>query len=247
MCLITFAYQTHPNFPLIVVANRDEFYERPSKQAHYWPDAPTIFAGRDLQSNGTWLGVTKDGQFAAVTNYRDPSLPDIGEKSRGELVHQFLNGVDLSIFLKELHHSKAAYGGYNFIGYAKGQMIHYNNILDEGGFVEPGIHAVSNASLNTPWPKVTFAKSMLEQNLYHPEQLPTILLNKTIAPDSELPDTGVGLHLERILSAPFVQTSGYGTRSNATIWLDENEAITLTEQLFEEGVPTAKNTYKISP
>lgn len=237
MCLMAFAYKQHPQYPLIVISNRDEFYARPSQSAHCWEDEPSIYAGRDLQSKGTWLGVSKNGRFAAVTNFRDPSRPDIGEKSRGTLVHHFLTAESTAQFIEMLKKSKDQYGGYNFIGYDGETMMHYNNIYDEGGEIEPGVHSISNATLNTPWPKTIFAAEQLSKNLSNcsVHQLKTLLENRTIAKDSRLPSTGVGIHLERILSAPFVQMNGYGTRSSATVLFHHHESITFVERLYENG------------
>lgn len=238
MCLITFAYKQHPDYPLIVLSNRDEFYARPSQYAHFWSDEPRIFAGRDLQSFGTWLGVTKDGRFAAVTNYRDPTLPDIGEKSRGYLVRSYLTATAIDNFYNELIETRGQYGGYNFIGYDGESMFHYNNILNEGGPVMPGIHSISNASLNTPWPKVKFARLQLTNALHSNatiDDLKILLQHTEKAPDHELPSTGVGIYLERILSSPFVKTTGYGTKSSATVLFHQQKEITFIERLYDAG------------
>lgn len=241
MCLLTIAYNKYPNYPLIVVSNRDEFYDREAMPAHFWEDEPRIYAGRDVLGGGTWIGVSKNGRLAAITNYRDPSLPEIGERSRGEIVRNFLlEKGDSNTFFEQLKNTKDLYGGYNFIAYDGEQLLHYNNILDEGGEVSPGIHSVSNASLNTPWPKVTLASQKLEKALLLIEEkqfenLKTLLEDQTIAPDEALPNTGVGIYLERILSAQFVKMNGYGTRSSATILFDYEGMIHFSERTYENG------------
>ena len=241
MCLLTIAYNKHPKYPLIVVSNRDEFYDREAAPAHYWEDEPSIYAGRDLLGGGTWIGVSKSGHLAAITNYRDPSLPETGQRSRGEIVRNFLMEKEsITTFFEELKETRNLYGGYNFIGYDGERLIHYNNILDEGTTVLPGIHSISNASLNTPWPKVRLASEKLEEALHltSEEQLiafKTLLEDRTIAPDEALPNTGVGIHLERILSAQFVKMNGYGTRSSATILFDNEGIIHFSERTYENG------------
>ena len=251
MCLLTIAYNKHPKYPLIIVSNRDEFYDREAAPAHYWEDEPNIYAGRDLLGGGTWIGVSKNGRFAAITNYRDPALPEVGQRSRGEIVRNFLIEQGSSTtFFEELKKTKDLYGGYNFIGYDGERLIHYNNILDEGGPVLTGIHSVSNASLNTPWPKVTLASEKLEKALLlsSEEQLiafKTLLEDRTIAPDEALPNTGVGIHLERILSAQFVKMNGYGTRSSATILFDYAGIIHFNERTYENGQFIQEITDKI--
>lgn len=251
MCLLTIAYNKHPKYPLIIISNRDEFYDREAAPAHYWEDEPSIYAGRDLLGGGTWIGVSKSGRLAAITNYRDPSLLEIGQRSRGEIVRNFLIEKGSStIFFEELKKTKNLYGGYNFIGYDGERLLHYNNILDEGGPVLPGIHSVSNASLNTPWPKVTLASEKLEKVLLlsSEEQLiafKTLLEDRTIAPDEALPNTGVGIHLERILSAQFVKMNGYGTRSSATILFDYDGIIHFSERIYENGEFIQEITEKI--
>jgi uncharacterized protein with NRDE domain len=251
MCLLTIAYNIHPNYPLIIVSNRDEFYEREAAPAHYWEDEPNIYAGRDLLGGGTWIGVSKNGRFAAITNYRDPSLPEIGQRSRGDIVRNFLIEKGASTtFFEELMKTKGLYGGYNFIGYDGERLLHYNNILDEGGPVSPGIHSVSNASLNTPWPKVMLASEKLEKALQLSGEdqinaLKTLLEDRSIAPDEALPNTGVGIHLERILSAQFVEMNGYGTRSSATILIDYEGIIHFSERTYDNGKFIHEITEKI--
>ena len=240
MCLITFAYQSHPEFPLIIIANRDEFYERPTATVDFWDDAPNILAGKDLRMGGSWLGVSKSGRFAAITNYRDPSRPESGQLSRGGIVKAYLNSNQSSAaFIEELRGHKDLYGGLNVLLYDGEEFHHYNNVFDEHQIVSPGVHSVSNATLNTPWPKVTFAVKTLQTAIEHEalktNQLISLLTNTEIAPDEALPDTGVGIHLERALSAAFVKLPNYGTRCSTAITFHKNGAIQLLERTYEQG------------
>lgn len=250
MCLIAFSYDAHPHYPLIVVANRDEFYDRPTAAAHFWEDVPTILAGRDLRQNGSWIGVSKNGRFAAITNYRDPSRPETGQLSRGEIVQHFLISTQSADdFISTLRQKKDLYGGFNVLLYDGKQMQHYNNIFDERNTVEKGIHSLSNATLNTPWPKVTCAKDALaaanKQNQLAVNDIIALLANKEIARDEVLPDTGVGIHLERALSASFVKMPNYGTRCSTAIIYDTNGQIKFLERTYEEGKEPVDRYFEI--
>ncbi|MER2126086.1 NRDE family protein [Solibacillus sp.] len=250
MCLIAFAYQSHPTFPLIIIANRDEFYERPTAAAAFWEDAPMILAGRDLKMNGSWLGVSTSGRFAAITNYRDPSRPESGELSRGEIVQTFLSAKQgTSSFIDELREKRALYGGFNVLLYDGVALHHYNNVVDEHHIVPPGVHSVSNATLNTAWPKARFAKEVLQTAItaetVDTTDLISLLANEQIAPDETLPNTGVGIHLERALSAAFVNLPNYGTRCSTAITFQQNGTIQLLERTYEQGQLAFDTAYEI--
>ncbi len=241
VCLINFHYQNHPIYKLIVVANRDEEYNRPTKEAHFWEDEPMILAGRDLHQMGTWLGVTKTGKFAALTNYRDPSLP-VAPKSRGEIVTDFLTkDLNPEEFIQLLKENRADYGGYNVLIGNGDVLYHYNNVLDESNPILPGTYSLSNASLNTPWPKVTKGKNTLQQivtdknGLFKIEELFEMMTNHAFASDEELPNTGVGIELERLLSPMFIQIPQYGTRCSTVVLISHQNQITFVERTFDEG------------
>ncbi|MFP3917329.1 NRDE family protein [Lysinibacillus telephonicus] len=241
MCLINFHFQDHPLYKLIVVANRDESYARPTKRAGFWDDEPNILAGRDLLQMGTWLGVSRQGRFAAITNFRDPSLPE-RTKSRGEIVRMFLSeSRSNKEFIDELKNSRELYGGYNVLVGDGNQLMHYNNILDEINEIQPGTHSLSNYSLNTSWPKVVKGKQRLYEYLQsNPgriecEELFKIVDDITVANDEDLPDTGVGIELERLLSPIFIKMPNYGTRCSTVVLINKNNEITFVEKTFQEG------------
>ena len=249
MCLVNFQFRTHPTYPLIVVANRDEFYERPTEPAHFWEDYPDILAGRDLLQMGTWLGVSKAGRFAALTNFRDPQLKP-GDLSRGDIVRDFLIGQQNPLdFIEELKKNKDSYGGYNVVIGDSHQLFHYNNILDEMNEVSPGTHSLSNHTLNTPWPKVEKGKQRLAEYLLldniEVEPLFKLLKDEEVAQDSELPDTGVGIELERSLSPLFIKMPNYGTRSSTVLLMDENQNITFAERTYYKGKMHSENFFEI--
>ena len=249
MCLVNFQFRTHPTYPLIVVANRDEFYERPTESAHFWEDHPTILAGRDLLQMGTWLGVSKAGRFAALTNFRDPQLKP-GYLSRGDIVRNFLIGHQgPKDFIEELKNNRDSYGGYNIVIGDRHQLFHYNNILDEMNEVSPGTHSLSNHTLNTPWPKVEKGKQRLAEHLLLDDievgTLFDLLTDESIAQDSELPDTGVGIELERSLSPLFIKMPNYGTRSSTVLLMDENQKITFAERTYYKGKMHSEKFFEI--
>lgn len=242
MCIVNFHFQNHSKYKLIVVANRDEFYERPTKPAHYWEDEPYILAGRDLQQMGTWLGISKEGRFAAITNYRDPSLPETGRYSRGEIIRNFLTkDIEPESFVKKLKKDRENYGGYNVILGDVNALYHYNNILDESKDFNAGTHSLSNHSLDTPWPKVLKAKTKLNEYVQTNQEnvnidtLFNLVADRSMAKDEELPHTGVGLQMERVLSPIFVKIPNYGTRSSTVVLVDKQNHVTFVERTFQEG------------
>ena len=241
MCLVNFHFQDHPIYSLIVAANRDEFYERPTATAKFWEDEPSILAGRDLLQMGTWLGVTKDGRFAALTNYRDPKRVT-GQFSRGDIVRDFLAKNDSPQgFVQHLQKSKAHYAGYNIIIGGAEQLLHYNNVLDEINEIPPGTHSLSNHTLNTPWPKVVQGKKQLSeyvqscQGTINVDSLFDILINEAIAEDELLPQTGVGLEMERSLSPLFIKLPTYGTRSSTVLLIDKSNRVSFVERTYLNG------------
>lgn len=229
MCLILFAYNVHPKYKLIVAANRDEFYERPTAKAHYWEDYPHILAGRDLRKLGTWMGVTKDGRFAALTNYRDPNEVTADKRSRGDLVADFLKGSALPAdFMNRASEHRSSYPGYNLLAGNTEELYYYSNVEDRIEQLKPGVYGVSNHVLNTEWPKVKKGKEGLSEIIDKPagnlaEDLFTLLRNADHVPDNLLPKTGVSLEWERILAPLFIKSDGYGTRSSTVLLISEDE------------------------
>ncbi|MCT1578558.1 NRDE family protein [Oceanobacillus kimchii] len=252
MCLITFAIQKHSLYPFILIANRDEFYDRPTAKATFWDDAPEILAGRDLKSKGTWLGITKKGKIAAITNYRNPSLPETGKYSRGKIPVDFLNNeIDSTHFLSDLEQDKSLYSGYNALFGNYQKLYTYNNIYNSSEQLDSGIHSLSNDKLNTPWPKVLKAKDLLQSYLeknqnISSESLFHILKNADKPSDQYLPDTGVGIHLERNLSSMFIDTGNYGTRTSTIILVDKKSNVTFIERTYHQGKAIGDINYHFS-
>lgn len=230
MCLIVLAYNVHPRFPLVLAANRDEFHERPTAPAHWWPAAPHIFAGRDLRAGGTWLGITRSGRFAALTNYRDLHRPAKQGPSRGQLVRDALDGT-LDLPKTDL------YEGFNLLHGTMHELRYHNNIVPVDVPLPPGIHGISNALLNTPWPKVERAKETMLHALDRPDveltdALFALLRDEVRATDERLPDTGLPLDMERAVSPVFIETPGYGTRCSTVVLVDAHGEVRFEERTW---------------
>ncbi|MCL4152866.1 UNVERIFIED_CONTAM: hypothetical protein GTU68_011223 [Idotea baltica] len=237
MCLILFAFQGHPKYPLVIAANRDEFYKRPTKRAGWWKDHPDILAGRDLKGGGSWMGVNKQGQFAALTNVREPAKFDPDAPSRGPLVIDFLiNNPDPSQYLKGISESDKEFNGYNLILGNKDHLFYSSNRSVEAKAILPGVYGLSNDQLDTPWPKVERGKKGLQAFLSNDDlvssadSLFNILKNSNLALDEELPYTGVSLEWERRLSPMFIESPEYGTMVSTVLLIDESGEIYFEER-----------------
>jgi uncharacterized protein with NRDE domain len=219
VCLIAVAWQAHPEHRLIVAANRDEWRDRPAAPAHWWDDHPDLLAGRDLQAGGTWMGITKRGRFAAVTNFRDPSDRRPTARSRGSLVADFLVGRETpASYLRRLSGRAAEYNGFNLLAGDGRSLLYFGSREGEARAVAPGVHALSNHLLDEPWPKVAKARSALGAALGGDDgPLFAMLSDGTPARDAELPDTGVGIDWERRLSPVLITGDGYGTRASTVL------------------------------
>jgi len=235
MCLILFAWHSHPQHKLLVAANRDEFYARPTAAARFCGEAPHILAGRDLEQGGTWLGVTTSGRFAALTNVRNPQAP-LGKLSRGLLVSDFLRSdATPEQFLQQLQPALSNYSPFNVL-VGDSEHLYYGNSTGDACELQPGVYGLSNAALDTPWPKVAAGKqALLKLIAAEPdtEQLFELLADEDQADDTELPDTGVGIALERPLSARFIHLDSYGTRSSTVVTYSYDGKIHFLEKQFD--------------
>ncbi|HKY00999.1 MAG TPA: NRDE family protein [Burkholderiales bacterium] len=222
MCLILFAHQAHDDYPLIVAANRDEWHNRPTVPSEFWDTHPDLLAGRDLQAGGTWMGITRAGRFAALTNFRDVEAYDPAAPSRGLLVLDYLRDrVGAESYLNGLAQRAGAYRGFNILAGDMRDLYFYSNRQSAAVRVEPGVHGLSNALMDTPWPKVRRGMEAIQAQLDGTptaEALLDLLERTDQAPDEALPQTGVSLDWERRLSAAHILHSEYGTRS-ATVFL----------------------------
>jgi uncharacterized protein with NRDE domain len=221
MCLIAWRWQPDADVPLVVVANRDEFYARPTLAMHWWAGAD-ILAGRDLHAGGSWLGLGRSGRFAAITNFRTPESPRNELRSRGELVTEFLQAqCTPSQYLSALTSRSEDYNPFNLLVSDGHQLMGLESRSKRGFLIEPGVGAVSNADFNTPWPKLHRLTQDLAQTsdpgAVDPSVLFEMLQRREVAKDEQLPHTGIALERERALSAAFIQTPEYGTRASTVV------------------------------
>jgi len=248
MCLILIAHQAHPGYPLVVGANRDEFYARPTAPAGFWSDAPDVLAGRDLQASGTWLGITRGLRFAAVTNFRDMRSVRPRTRSRGELTSDFLRGDSpAERYLADVSRRADEYNGFNlFVADATG-LFYFSNRDGEVRRLAPGVYGLSNHLLDTPWPKVSELKPKFRAVIHEPlapEAIRAILADRSVAQDDALPDTGVGLERERLLSAAFVVSEAYGTRSTTALSVGADRTVRFDEWSFgPAGKPIGQSAF----
>ncbi|WP_374263106.1 NRDE family protein [Zoogloea sp.] len=257
MCLILVAWRAHPDYPLVVAANRDEFFARPAAPAAWWrdeADPAAIFAGRDLEAGGTWLGLTRSGRFAGLTNYRDPLRVRDGTPSRGALVADFLaSGERTETALARLRVEGPRYNGFNLFVSDGDTLGIYESESGAARVLEPGLHALSNHLLDTPWPKVTAGKSRLARALSAlPDDTPLreLLRDDRPAPDAALPRTGVSLAWERMLSSAFIRAPGYGTRCSTVVTRDRRGWTHVTESTWSAvGLETGRvvETFQTRP
>ncbi|PCI77256.1 MAG: hypothetical protein COB20_08585 [SAR86 cluster bacterium] len=244
MCLIIFAYQTDPRFPLVVAANRDELFARPTAQAALWTDEESgqqILSGRDKQARGTWLGITQSGRFAAVTNIRDPSQTERRPRSRGDLTRQFLGGTNSpEQYCAMLAQNYEQFAGYNLLVGDNNSLFYVNNHEEKIWELEAGVYGLSNGLLDSSWPKVDRGKTRLQALMQQPGELTTDALlammgDRSQAEDADLPDTGIGIDIERKLSSAFILNPEreYGTLCSTALIVDPSGLTRFSEQNFD--------------
>lgn len=247
MCLLFYCQDAHPDYPFILLANRDEFYERPTRSAEFWAEDPAVLAGRDLLRNGTWLGITRSGRWAALTNFREPSDAAF-ERSRGDIVRDYLTGDGgPRDFAAGLQRIESEFDGFNLLF---GDRVEALWVSNRGGSLRslgPGIYGLSNHLLETPWPKVTRGKQALRAQL---EREP--LKDRLFAPLTDptvyehgLPDTGVDPEIERMLSSAFITSHRYGTRSSTLVMVNRDRDVYFEERCYDKrtGGPAQADEY----
>jgi uncharacterized protein with NRDE domain len=258
MCLIVLAWEASPRTRLVVAANRDEFFARATAPAAWWEDAPDVFAGRDLEGRGTWLGVTRGGRFAALTNFRDLTAPRRRDApSRGTLVGDFLRRRESAgDYVASVQPGAGAFEGFNLLLSDGTELVSFSNVEGDPVALPPGVYGLSNRLLETPWPKVIEARERFEHALAVPRdaedlegRLLALLGNRSLASDDTLPETGLPLDWERALSAAFVVLPDYGTRASTSVVVGRSGDVRFVEQSFGAGgapLGVVRETFRIS-
>lgn len=243
MCLLAFSWKCHPRYRFVFAGNRDEFHARPAAAASWWEDAPAVFGGRDLEAGGGWLGMNRDGRFAVVTNFREPDLRPAGKRSRGELVYAFLAGSsDAGEYLHVMEEHADKYAGFNLLfgDVLRGDTLFYfsnrDGLAQDERTVTPGVHALSNHLLDTPWPKVQRLRQRFTNELDRKQPRMQALLefldDSEPASDAELPATGISPEWERRLSSAKIVADEYGTRASTVIAVNYDGTCEFIERRF---------------
>lgn len=253
MCLIVFSYQQHPGYDLILAANRDEKYDRPTRRARFWAENSDLLAGKDLQGGGTWMGVTKSGAFSAITNFRDPEIQKENPPSRGHLVLDYLkSGGDPANYLHQVDEEADQYMGFSLLAGTPDKLAYYSNQQQKVRGLDSGLYGLSNHLLDTSWPKVERAKEELrqamEQETVFEEALFKLLANEQKAPDEKLPNTGIPREIEKRVSPVFIKGEKYGTRCSTILLIDTNGEVTFNERRYKAGTQELEeeNRYQFS-
>lgn len=239
MCLAILSYKRDSEIPIILIGNRDEYHSRPTANCHYWEDYPNILGGRDLKSGGSWLAINTNGLFAAVTNYRDPQLKaPSAPLSRGKIVMDFVLSKDPEGFLYSLKENCSKYPGFNLIAGWGTNLYYFSNISKDLTPLHDGVYGLSNHLLDSPWPKVVKVKQKLRDlidtkgNAFEAADSFEFMTNSSRFPDADLPDTGVGIELERFLSPIFIVGERYGTRCTSVLKIAKTGNVDFYEQNY---------------
>jgi len=250
MCLVVFAWKMHPEYRLVLAANRDEFHKRPAQELHWWPDYPDILAGRDLQAGGTWLAVSKPGRFATVTNYREQLSPQPGLRSRGEIITNFVSSAaPVGKFVASLESDD--YAGFSLLAADRDELWYVSNRGDEAVPLAPGVYGLSNASLDTPWTKLVRTRNALrnltESGEVDETTLLRIMADRTPAPSADVEAGNLPFVLAKALTAPHIVSAEYGTRCSTALTWSEQEKISVCERRFDvAGTASGDSRYSFA-
>lgn len=255
MCILFFAIKQHPQYPVIICANRDEFHQRPTQAMHWWPEEDnhkSILAGKDLQANGTWLGLNKQGRFSALTNFRQPQLFDKNKQSRGDLVVQALaqNDNKMTELLEESAHH---YNGFNLVFGQLNNLVCFDSVSKKQQPLTAGFHSLCNGALDDIWPKMALGQTQLTKAIsafadqpLSIDELFNLMQNSQQAKTEKLPKTGVPLDWEQLLSSIFIVSPQYGTRTTNIITQDNKGNISIYDRSYnEQGVCIKEQSFSI--
>lgn len=249
MCLIVFSYRQYKNFPLIFAGNRDEFYNRPARPAQFWNRYPNLLAGKDLKANGTWLGVTNKGEFGALTNYRDLNNIKEDAPTRGKVVTDLLTGeIGTEDYFSKMQKESHKYNGFNLLGGNLDQILYLSSETSETQSLSSGLYGISNALLDSPWPKVESAKKqfagLISNNNVDEEGIFDLLTDDTLYPRELLPDTGLSDEMEVAVSSIFIKTENYGTRCSTLFYITGDGELTFIERTYPNGSISESETVR---
>lgn len=251
MCLITFHYGQHERYKLILAANRDEAYNRSSAAADFWSSHPDLLAGKDLEASGTWFGITKDGKIAAITNCHGEEFaePATDKQSRGHILTDYLTQNDSAEnFIQALTKKKDAYQPFNVLLGSVDTLYHFNSLDTDFTALTKGTHSLSNATLNTPWPKVEKTRETLDIIIQSEKDylndLFAMMMDKTPAPDHKIPDAPLPLAIRRKASANFIETETFGTKSTTVLLVDWDNHVTYVERTYLIDEQFEDRTYR---
>lgn len=251
MCLITFRLASHPEYKLILAANRDESYERPTAPADFWQEYPTLLAGKDLEANGTWLGITKNGKIAVITNCHDAETINIDpqKRSRGKIITDYLASERTAThYLNQLIEQKNQYLPFNVLLGDVDKLYHFNSQDQSYTLLKKGTHSLSNATINTPWPKVTNTKKQIDHIFQasndYIEKLFQMMMDQTPAPDQQLPDAPFPIETLRKISANFIDTEDFGTKSTTLLLVDHKNKVTFIERTYDLNQSSHDRSYQ---
>jgi uncharacterized protein with NRDE domain len=238
MCLIFFALNQHRDYKLMLAANRDEFYNRLTAPAQFWRDNPRIVGGRDLEAMGTWLGMTRTGKISMLTNYRDPKHINPSAPSRGKLVSDYLmDNISPSDYIYNVMLQSKQYNGFNLLAGTVDELYYCSNYKEGFLHLTSGFYGLSNHLLDTPWPKIVQGKAIMEPlfraSSPDTEKIFKALFNDSIAPDDQLPDTGLSPERERALSSMFIKTPNYGSRCSTIILVTRDNQVMFAERTYD--------------
>ena len=243
MCILFFAIEQHPKYPVIICANRDEFHQRPTQAMHWWPnknDPLAILAGKDLQAGGTWLGLNNQARFSALTNFRQPQLIDKNKKSRGDLVLQALAQSDNEIAI-QLEKSVANYNGFNLVFGQLNNLTCFDSVSKKLQPLTTGFHSLCNGALDDIWPKMTLGQTKLADTIktftnqsLNIDQLFELMQDNQQAKTQHLPKTGIPLDWEQLLSSIFIVSPQYGTRTTNIITQDHDGNVCVYDRSYDE-------------
>jgi len=236
MCLVVFAWKVHPEYRLVLAANRDEFHKRPARELHWWPDYPGLLAGRDLQAGGSWLAVSKAGRFATVTNYREQPGQRRGLRSRGEIVSNFVSSnAPLESFVSSLEGDD--YAGFSLLAADREELWYVSNRGDAALRLSPGVYGLSNATLDTPWTKLVRSRdalrALVNADAIDETALFRMMADRTPAANTDVEAGSLPFALARTLTAPHIVSAEYGTRCCTTLTWSQAEVISVSERRFD--------------